>query len=290
MHTKQSGYRTYVLGLRVPKGTVPRILLWDNGDPYYYARLASLDQDANQDILIVGGADHKVGQDGHPEHRYGEIEQWVRQHYPMAGAVEFRWSGEVMEPADGLAYLGRNPADDDNVYIITGDSGNGMTHCTAGAILVTDLIMGRDNPWATLYDPARKATHGMSDFIKEQANTLSQYRDWLTGGEVDSAREIAAGEGAILREGVKKLAVYRDQEGSLHVLSAACTHLGCVVSWNSAEKSWDCPCHASRFDAKGHVLHGPALLPLPHAELSGPPEQAGGAGKDQPDQETRIGR
>ncbi|RJF96632.1 FAD-dependent oxidoreductase [Noviherbaspirillum cavernae] len=262
MHTKQAAYRTYVLGLRVPRGAVPRILLWDTGDPYYYVRLETSNRNAEHEILVVGGADHKVGQDEHPEHRYDEIEAWVRQRYPLAGAVEFKWSGEVMEPADGVAYLGRNPMDDRNVYVITGDSGNGMTHCTAGAMLITDLIMGRSNAWEDLYAPSRKALHGMSDFIKEQANTLSQYRDWLQGGEVESVREIAAGQGAIVREGTRKLAVYRDEGGGLHVLSAACTHLGCVVAWNSAEQSWDCPCHGSRFSVEGEVLHGPAMASL----------------------------
>ncbi len=273
MHTKQAAYRTYVLGLRVPKDSVPRILLWDNGAPYYYVRVETPDQDADHDVLIVGGADHKVGQDTHPEHRYDEIETWVRERYPMAGAVEYRWSGEVMEPADGLAYLGRNPLDDPNVYVITGDSGNGMTHCTAGAMLVTDLIMGRNNPWAELYDPARHVVHGFSEFFKEQANALSQYGDWLKAGELESVQAIAPGQGAVVSEGGKKLAIYRDPEGELHVLSAACTHLGCMVSWNSAEKSWDCPCHGSRFDVDGEVLHGPAVEPLEEMVLSGRPDR-----------------
>lgn len=262
MHTKQAGYRTYVIGMRVPKASVPRILLWDTGDPYYYVRLETPDPNADHEILVVGGADHKVGQDTHPEHCYDEIEQWVRERFAMAQSVEYRWSGEVMEPSDGPAYLGRNPMDDKNVYIITGDSGNGMTHTTIGAMLVTDLIMGRDNPWVSIYDPARKVMHGISDFVTEQADTLSQYSEWATGGEVESAHEIAAGEGAIVRHGTHKLAIYRDEQGELHALSAKCTHLGCIVHWNSAERSWDCPCHGSRFDVKGQVLHGPAPTAL----------------------------
>ena len=267
MHTKQAGYLTYVIAVRVPKGSVPRILLWDNGDPYHYVRLTTPEGETGDELLIVGGDDHKVGQDVHPQHRYDELEAWVRERYPMAGAVEYKWSGEVMEPADGIAYLGRNPLDKD-VYIITGDSGNGMTHGTAGAMLVTDLIMDRANPWAELYDPSRKALHGVGEFVKEQANTLAQYRDWAAGGEVESTQEIAAGEGAILRQGAHLLAVHRDREGGLHALSAACTHLGCVVSWNSAEKTWDCPCHGSRFALDGEVLHGPARQALEAATLA----------------------
>uniref|UniRef100_A0ABX1MW59 FAD-dependent oxidoreductase n=2 Tax=Aromatoleum buckelii TaxID=200254 RepID=A0ABX1MW59_9RHOO len=262
MHTKQSAYRTYVLGLRVPRGSVPRILLWDNGDPYYYVRIATPDPQADHDYLIVGGCDHKVGQEEHPEDRYRIIEDWVRKRFPMAGAVDYRWSGEVMEPADGVAYLGRNPLGDGNVYIITGDSGNGMTHCTAGAMLVTDLIMGRDNPWTWLYEPARKPTHGLGEFVREQANTLAQYGDWLKRGDAPSFDAVAPGQGAIVQDGARKLAVSRDDDGTLHVHSAACTHLGCIVSWNPVEHSWDCPCHGSRFDTEGRPLHGPAAKPL----------------------------
>ncbi|MGG7607359.1 FAD-dependent oxidoreductase [Massilia sp. BKSP1R2A-1] len=271
MHTKQAGYRTYVVGMEVPRGSLPRILLWDTGDPYYYVRLESPEGLAH-DILVVGGADHKTGHDDHPEHRYDEIERWTREHFPQAGRVAYRWSGEVMEPSDGLPYLGRNPMDDENVYLITGDSGNGMTYATVGAMLVNELIAGRDHPCYALYDPSRKPLHGLADFASEQARTMARYGEWLTGGDVDSVQEIAAGEGAVVRDGLRKIAVYRDAQGGLHAVSAKCTHLGCAVHWNSAERSWDCPCHASRFDIEGNVLHGPAPEPLEKVEL-----QEGGA-------------
>lgn len=262
MHTKQAAYRTYVIGLRIPKGSVPRLLMWDTGDPYYYVRVETPDSWADHDILLVGGADHKVGQDAHPEHRYDEIEQWVRKRFPMAQSLEYQWSGEIMEPSDGPAFLGRNPMDDDNIYVITGDSGNGMTHCTIGAMIVSDLIMGRENPWTSIYNPARKVIHGIYDFVSEQANTLAQYSDWVKGGEVASMEDIPAGQGAIIQDGTRKLAVYRDDQGELHAVSAVCTHLGCIVHFNSAECSWDCPCHGSRFDTNGEVLHGPAATSL----------------------------
>ena len=270
MHTKQSGYRTYVVGMEVPRGSLPRVLLWDTGDPYYYVRLASGAPGSASDVLIVGGADHKVGQDDHPERCWDDIERWVRERFPMVGATTHRWSGQVMEPADALAYFGRNPLDDRNVFIITGDSGTGMTHCTAGAIAVTDMILGRPNAWADIYDPARKATHGLGEFVKEQANTLAQYKDLVTPGDVADAQQIPPGEGAVVRRGATKLAVYRDEASRLHVRSAICTHLGCVVAWNRAEKSWDCPCHSSRFDVDGQVLHGPAASPLAEARLDEP--------------------
>ena len=263
IHTKQAAYRTYVIGICIPKGSIPPILIWDTGDPYYYIRLELPDAERDYDILIVGGRDHKVGQEPHPTDRYDEIEQWVRERFPMAQSVEYRWSGEVMEPADGPAFLGRNPLDNDNVYVITGDSGNGMTHCTLGGMIITDLILGRQNPWSSMYDPGRKIIHGFSEYVTEQANTLSQYSDWVKGGEVSSISDIPIGEGAIVQEGADKLAVYHDSDGKIHTVSAVCTHLGCIVHFNSAERSWDCPCHGSRFDIDGEVLHGPASAPLP---------------------------
>ncbi len=268
MHTKQAAYRTYVIGVRIPRGSVPRLLMWDTGDPYYYVRVETPDSAADHDILLVGGADHKVGQEAHPEHRYDDIEQWVRKRFPMAQSIEYRWSGEVMEPSDGPAFLGRNPMDNDNVYVITGDSGNGMTHCTIGGMIVTDLILGLHNPWASLYSPARKVIHGISDFISEQANTLAQYGDWVKGGEVASMENIPAGQGAIVQDGARQLAVYRDDHGKFHAVSAVCTHLGCVVHFNSAERSWDCPCHGSRFATNGEILHGPASSSLAAVQLA----------------------
>lgn len=266
MHTKQAGYMTYVIGLRVKKGELPPMLLWDTGDPYYYVRLADLD-DGPDEVLIVGGQDHKTGQESQPQHRWSEIAMWARNRFVGLGEVAWRWSGMVMEPADGLAYLGRNPMDSAHVYLITGDSGNGMTHCTAGAMLVRDLILGLPNPWQELYAPNRKPLHGLGEFVSEQTNVAQQYGDWLNPTEVESPEHIAPGEGGLIRRGVTLYAVYRPLDGPLQVLNARCTHLGCAVHWNGGQKSWDCPCHASRFAPDGQVLHGPARKPLAAASL-----------------------
>ncbi|WP_338760554.1 FAD-dependent oxidoreductase [Massilia sp. METH4] len=262
LHTKVAPYHSYVVGLKVPRGALEPFLLWDTGDPYYYVRLDNQRAPRPFDILVVGGQDHKTGQESTPQHRWDEIEAWTRARFPQAEEVMYRWSGEVMEPADGVAYMGRNPADRGNVFVITGDSGTGMTHCTAGAMLVTDLIVGRANPWVSLYDPGRTPLRGLGEFAKEQANVAAQYTDWLQGGEVTSPDRIPPGEGALIREGLKLVAVHRAEDGKLTFLSAACPHMGCAVHWNTAEKSWDCPCHGSRFDVAGNVLHGPSNAPL----------------------------
>ena len=183
----------------------------------------------------------------------------------MMGAVEYRWSGMVMETTDGLAFIGRNPMDAENVYIATGDSGMGLTHGTIAGILLTDLILGRENPWKEIYDPSRKPVWGMAwkEFLVENANVAKEYaKDWLGGGDVSSVEEIPRGEGAVMRRGLSKVAVYVDGRGAVHERSAVCPHLGCIVHWNGAEKTWDCPCHGSRFDPKGQVIAGPANSPL----------------------------
>jgi glycine/D-amino acid oxidase-like deaminating enzyme/nitrite reductase/ring-hydroxylating ferredoxin subunit len=266
MHTKQGPYVTYVIGLKVPKGRVAKALFWDTPDPYHYVRLTNDPKDPNSEILIVGGEDHKTGQADDTEERFGRLEEWTRERFPSAGETAYRWSGQVMEPVDGMGYIGRNPWDEDNVYIVTGDSGNGMTHGTLAGILLTDLIMGRENAWEKLYDPSRTPLRDVTEFVKENVNVAAQYTDLVTGGDVSSVDEIAVGEGAVIRDGLTKLAVYRDETGSVLKMSAICPHLGCVVKWNTTEKSWDCPCHGSRYDRFGKVFQGPANSDLPPAE------------------------
>jgi glycine/D-amino acid oxidase-like deaminating enzyme/nitrite reductase/ring-hydroxylating ferredoxin subunit len=263
IHTKQAAYLTYVIGARVPKESVTRALFWDTPDPYHYVRIESAD---GHDVLISGGEDHKSGQKDDANRRFAALERWTRARFPMMTEIEYRWSGEVFEPIDGLAFIGRNPLDDDNVFIATGDSGNGMTHGTIAGMLITDLIMGKANEWAKLYDPSRKTLSAAGEFAKETINVAEQYADLVTPGEVESADNVAIGSGAIVRRGLTKIAVYKDETGAVHKLSAVCRHLGCIVDWNSLEKTWDCPCHGSRFDALGHVIMGPANSDLPPAD------------------------
>jgi Rieske Fe-S protein len=216
----------------------------------------------HHDVLIVGGEDHKTGQANDADERFRRLQQWTRERFPAVEAFEFQWSGQVMEPVDSLALIGRNPLDSDNVHIATGDSGNGMTHGTIAGVLLTDLIMGRANPWTHLYDPSRKTLGAIKEFVKENVSVAAQYADLVTAGEIDDVSQIDSGEGAILRRGLVKVAVYRDDDGVLHERSAVCTHLGCVVQWNSIERTWDCPCHGSRFQTDGHVVNGPAIRAL----------------------------
>ncbi len=270
MHTKQAPYRTFVIGARVPKGAVARGLYWDTLEHYHYVRLAPIDGDAEHEMLIVGGEDHKTGHADDADERYAKLEAWTRERFPI-GAVELRWSGQVMEPMDYVGFIGRDPGSGmENVYLATGDSGQGMTHGTIAGMLIADLVTGVPNAWERVYDPARRtlSRESAKEFLVENLDVGVRYLDWLRGGDASSADEIAPGTGAILQRGALKVAAYRDEAGTLHELSAVCTHLGCVVQWNTEERSWDCPCHGSRFAPDGAVLNGPAPYPLKRVDAS----------------------
>ena len=255
LSTRESKYRTYVIGAFVPRGSVTKALYWDTADPYHYVRIQSV---GDEDLLIVGGEDERVGEHDDGDERFAELYRWTRKRFPMIGRIEFCWSGHIVEPTDTVAFIGRMPLSEGNIFVVTGDSGQGMTHGTIAGILLTDLIQGRRNEWSNIYDPARLTSIATIDFLNESLMVTAHYTDWLTGGEVSSSEEIERDEGCIVRRGLTKIAAYRDDRGVLHERQAICTHLGCVVSWNSTEQSWDCPCHGSRFDKLGHVINGPA--------------------------------
>ena len=263
IHTKQTAFMSYVIGARVPRGAVMRALYWDTGYPYHYVRLQDIN-DHEAEILIVGGEDHRTGQADDTTVHHERLERWARDRFQFIRDIAYAWSGQIMQSVDGLAFVGRNPMDKGNVYVVTGDSGTGMTYATIAAILITDLIEGRENPWETLYDPSRKTLRTAPAYAKEAVRTAAQYADWVMPGDVRSAEDVPPDGGAVIKEGLSPVAVYREPDGTLHRLSAVCVHLGCIVRWNATERSWDCPCHGSRYDRFGVVMNGPANSNLPH--------------------------
>ena len=271
IHSKQAAYRTYVIGARVPRGSVPHGVYWDTPDPYHYIRLQEIEDEAGREtdyeILIVGGEDHKTGQpeDKDPNEPFRCLEEWTRERFPMIESIDYRWSGQIMEPVDYMAYIGKNPGGDEHIYVATGDSGNGMTHGTIAGIILNELVQGRTHHWTNLYDPSRVSFRAAPTYLKENANVAKQYKDYFTGSEVGDYAEIQPGAGAVVGGAGGKIAVYRDEHGTIHERSAVCTHLYCIVHWNDTEKTWDCPCHGSRFDPYGKVVNGPAIVPLPPA-------------------------
>ncbi len=254
MPMKEAAYRSYAIAVEIPLKSVPAALYWDMAEPYHYART----YEGKTDMLIVGGEDHRTGQGGDSEVRFNALETWTKDHFPNVGKRLYQWSGQILEPIDSLAFIGLNPGNT-RTYIVTGDSGHGLTHGTLGAKLITDLIMGKENPYTKVYNPARKNVRAVKKFMENGLNVTKEYfANIFSSGIVKSEDEIKPGTGAVLSQGLKKTAVYKDMDGKVSRLSAVCTHLGCIVDWNKGEKTWDCPCHGSRFAATGEVINGPA--------------------------------
>jgi glycine/D-amino acid oxidase-like deaminating enzyme/nitrite reductase/ring-hydroxylating ferredoxin subunit len=263
VHTKQAPYRTYAMALTIPKDTLKDGLYWDTLDPYHYVRLQT--GRGNFDYVIAGGADHKTGEADDGEERFAAIEGWIRNLLPQLGNVTHRWSGQILDPVDYSAFIGRNPGSE-NIFIATGDSGQGITHGVVASLLLRDLILQGKSDWIELYDPSRKTGSAVRNFISENITPLKSFAEYVAPGEISSLDELKAGHGAILRRGMQKIAAYRDPNGKLHQHAAACTHLGCHVHWNSTEMCWDCPCHGSQFAPDGTALNGPAITPLAKAD------------------------
>jgi Rieske Fe-S protein len=220
------------------------------------------------DVLILGGEPHRPGQAGDTAAMVRRLEAWARARFRVRG-IEYRWATQDNVTPDRLPYVGRLAPGAKHVFVATGFGGWGMSNATAAAMLLADLVQGRENPWADLFDPTR-------GFVTSTATGLAKdafvgVKDLLGGyGTKVFVKEVASvpkGEGRVIDHGVEKVAVYRDDEGAVHTVSAACTHLQCIVRWNSADRSWDCPCHGSRFDPRGKVIQGPALSDLAPVDL-----------------------
>jgi glycine/D-amino acid oxidase-like deaminating enzyme/nitrite reductase/ring-hydroxylating ferredoxin subunit len=259
IHTKQAPYRTYAMAYTIPRGIMPDALYWDTLDPYHYVRLQP--GPGTTDYLIVGGADHKTGEADDGWVRFEGIESWIRGLVPELGRETNRWSGQIMDPIDYSGFIGRNPGDK-NVYVATGDSGQGITHGVVASLLISDLITKGGSAWEELYDPSRKTVSAIKNFITENVTAVKNFADYVAPGELKSTEDLKPGQGAIIREGLAKIAAYRGEDGTLQRRSAMCTHIGCHVHWNSLEVCWDCPCHGSHFAVDGTALNAPAVAPL----------------------------
>ncbi len=256
--TKLSLYTSYVLGARVPAGTIPEALFWDTREPYDYLRV---DKRSGFDGVVFGGEDHKTGQKRNTTRAYARLLARLKKIIPAA-RVDHRWSGQVICSPDGLPYIGENA---ERQFVATGYCGNGITFGTVAAMMARDWSAGRKNPWMELFAIDRKKMKGAAwNYLRENKDyPYYMIKDRLARSEADSVRELKPGEGMIIGRRGKKVAAFRSSNGDIHRLSPVCTHLGCLVRWNPAESTWDCPCHGSRFKPTGEVIAGPAEEALP---------------------------
>jgi Rieske Fe-S protein len=224
------------------------------------------------DHAIFGGEDHKTGQETDTVAAYARLENRLRTFAPKA-RVDHRWSGQVIETNDGLPLIGETAP---HQFVATGFSGNGMTFGTLGAIMAVDAALQRKNPWQVLFDVHRKKVIGGTwNYLRENKDyPYYLLRNWLAKSEGKSLRVLARGEGRILNLNGKKIAAHRDATGKVTLCSPVCTHLQCIVAWNNAEETWDCPCHGSRFKPTGEVISGPAEEPLKQIDFPAPQEKA----------------
>lgn len=260
LQTKLALYSTYAIGASMPKGLIPEMMWWDTGDPYLYLRV---ERGETRDYVILGGEDHKTGQETDTELPFRKLTVDLRYLVPEA-VPETRWSARVIETVDGLPYIGEVG---DGQFVATGFGGNGMTFGTLGGMMAYDAIAGIRNPWQDLFSVDRKRLSAAWDYVSENKD----YPYYLVKGRLDRGKlceldHLKTGDGCIARMNGETVAAYRDEAGVVHLHSAVCPHLGCIVTWNEAEKTWDCPCHGSRFHANGEVMGGPAESGLaPHS-------------------------
>jgi glycine/D-amino acid oxidase-like deaminating enzyme/nitrite reductase/ring-hydroxylating ferredoxin subunit len=266
LQTKLYLYTSYVVGGRLPEGSIPEASFWDTADPYHYLRI---DRHRGFDYAIFGGEDHKTGQEPNPSARYRALDATARELMPNL-EITHHWSGQVIETNDGLPFIGETAP---RQFAATGYAGNGMTFGTLAGMMARDYVLGQKNPWQDLFDVGRRKIRGGAwDYIKENVDyPYYMIRKWFAGPQAKSLRAVKPGQGRILELDGEEVAAFRSARGKITLLSPTCTHLGCRVEWNGAESTWDCPCHGSRFTPTGAVLAGPAESPLEKARKNAHP-------------------
>jgi nitrite reductase/ring-hydroxylating ferredoxin subunit len=234
-------------------------------DPYHYYRTQEID---GEKFLIAGGEDHKTAHEENTESCFTKLESYLRQYFKI-DAIPFRWSSQYFEPTDGLPYIGQLPGNPDEVMVATGFGGNGMIYSHIAAMVLTDLIVKGDSEYKKLFEPGRiKPVAGFSNFVKEAADVVGNLAGkWFVSSKIREIAELAHGEARVVKYEGQSIALYKDENGGLHAVDPACTHINCKVAWNTAEKTWDCPCHGSRFNADGIVFTAPARKDLAKIDL-----------------------
>lgn len=267
LHARLRPFRSYVVAARVPGGVFPDALYWDTLDPFHYVRV---EREGERDLVIIGGEDRHTGDEENTDERYGALLAYLRQASPDVEPA-YRWSAQDLETEDELPCIGATPGHGSNELVATGFGGTGITWGSLAAWMLTERILGRGTAWDEVFDPTRFARSAR--VVARQAKKMLSDSAHLVGGmllpgDVHNVHDLAPGEGGILRQGARKVAVCRTLDGEVCAVRATCTHLGCMVGWNQAEQSWDCPCHGSRFSPKGDVLDGPAKRPLAREDVA----------------------
>lgn len=257
VHTAMEPYREHAMAVKI-KGKLPAGgIYWHMQlEQHYSLRPYSI---GNENYLLVLGESYKVGHENNTEEKFKKIEEYVRSHFDVEN-IEYTWAAQNYRPADNLPFIGNSPLQN-KIFIATGFAADGLTYGTLSGMIISDLILGIENPYSKTYSPTRFTPKASAPkFIKENVDVAYQLvKDYLFYGDADEVKEIKVGQGKTIKLNNERLAVYRDESGILHLVSGVCPHMGCIVHWNNGEKSWDCPCHGSRFGVDGEILEGPAF-------------------------------
>jgi glycine/D-amino acid oxidase-like deaminating enzyme/nitrite reductase/ring-hydroxylating ferredoxin subunit len=266
LHAELEPLRSYVLGVRLRNQEPPDGLFFDTDDPYNYTRRQP---DDGTNILIVGGKDHATGH-GDPDESYRSLEEYVRQRWNVE-SIPYRWSAQFYEPPDGLPLIGE-ALTHSRIFLATGYSGTGMVFGTIGGMLLAGYALERVPDWAEIYRTSRfKPLAGGPHVAKLNLGVAKDFvKDRLTLPKIENVSEVPVGEGQVVHLNGERVAVYREESGKVHAVSPVCTHAFCIVHWNAAEKTWDCPCHGGRFSPDGQVLEGPPVKALEPVRLEEP--------------------
>lgn len=266
LHFRCAPYRSYAIAVQLENDGYPDGLAYDMDKFYHYYRTQVIN---GEKYLIFGGEDHKTGHDPQAANHFKRLEIYLRHEFDIR-SVNYQWSSQYFESSDGLAYIGHLPGHTSNVYVATGFSGNGMTYSHIAARLISDMILTGQSIYWELFDPKRiKPVAGFTHFVRENADVVKEFiAKRISVDKIKTLSEVKNGEAKVIKYDGESIALYRNEQGILHTVNPVCTHAKCIVQWNDAENSWDCPCHGARYNPDGEILTGPATMKLEKRELN----------------------
>lgn len=266
LHFECAPYRSYVVAVEIENAPYPDAFLYDLDEPYHYYRTQIID---GKNHLIIGGEDHKTAHEENTEEVFEKLIAYVKTYFTVKN-IAYKWSSQYFESSDGVPFIGKMPSKAENIYVATGYGGNGITYGVIASLLLTEIILKGKSEYQSIFNPQRlKILAGFTNLVKEGVDVVKDMiGGWISPSKLENLSKLSLNEAKVVKHDHQIVGVYKDELGTIHAVNPACTHIKCAVAWNQAEKSWDCPCHGSRFSFDGEVLTAPATKGLEKIELT----------------------